>query len=743
MTQVYDVAVNSPIAQHLSYLCNEALPVGTLVKVPLGKRVVAGVVCGVAQPNPDLPLTKLKAVAQVFECLPPLSAAWLDLVRFAASYYQRSMGELATSTLPLLLREGTPESVERMLDKLSETYFAVSEGSEAALKKTAPLRHAALHALAQALLSAPATQGQASSALKALHPSANSVINRWLARGWLRLLEPPRRHSKLSHDAAQRILSAQQSLALTATHAPSASDKPILLFGTTGSGKSEVYLRAAAAALERDNNAQILILVPEINLTPQLLTQFEQAFEDTEIVALHSGLSEGERLKSWLKAHLGIAQILIGTRMAVFASLPRLALIVVDEEHDASFKSQEGARYSARDLAIYRAAQAKIPIVLGSATPSLESWIAAERGRYTQVDMPERISAAPLPKLRLVDARQLPREQRYSGGLSNVVCEAIEARIAKREQTLIFLNRRGYAPVISCAQCGWLSDCAHCSAYQVFHKSDRTLRCHHCSTTRRVPSACPSCGSHDLRPVGHGTQKLEEWLIDRFAGARITRIDADTSRRKGAAAAAFAEVHAGDTDILIGTQMITKGHDFRNVSLIVALGADSALYSADFRASERLFAQLMQAAGRAGRSGLQSEIWVQTDFVIHPLFSALKAHDYAAFASRTLQEREIAGVPPFSFLALMRAEGKTQMQAQDFLKEARLQAESLAQDAGITLYSPVPMSMQRIADVERAQMLIESGSRKSLQAFLQQWLTALRSHKTSVRWAVDVDPLEI
>jgi primosomal protein N' (replication factor Y) (superfamily II helicase) len=742
------VAVDSPFAATLTYLHESPLPEGSLVRVPLGKREMSGVVCAQALADVGIQAHKLKPILQVFECLPPLSKAWLDLANFAASYYQRGLGELALAALPLGLREGTPASVERAMDKLIDTHVAVCAGQEAALAKATPPRHASLHALGLALLAAPPAQGLASSGMRELHAGANAIVQRWLSKGMVQLIAAPTRTPRLGAQARARELSAQQSAALATINSHStdaAISKPLLLWGATGSGKTEVYLRAAAAVLERDASAQILILVPEINLTPQLQAQFEGAFEGAEVVALHSGLSEGERLRAWLKAHLGIASIMLGTRMAVFASLPRLALIMVDEEHDASFKSQEGARYSARDLAVYRATQAKIPIVLGSATPSLESWLAAQRGRYTRIDMPERISDAPLPSLRLVNARQLPREQRFAGGLSTLVCEAIEARLAKqpREQTLIFLNRRGYAPVISCAQCGWLSDCMHCSAYQVFHKADRSLRCHHCSTTRRVPVACPACGSHDLRPVGHGTQKLEEWLTERFPTAHITRIDADTSRRKGAAAAAFAQVHAGETDILLGTQMVTKGHDFRGISLIVALGADSALYSADFRASERLFAQLMQAAGRAGRSGLVSEMWVQTDFVTHPLFTALKTHDYASFAALTLQEREMAGMPPFSFLALMRAEAKTQIQAQDFLKQAREQAQALATEAGITLYAPVPMSMQRIADVERAQMLMECTNRKALQGFLQQWIAQLKAQKTAVRWAVDIDPLEI
>lgn len=726
------VAVDSPLPQLLSYASEQALPSGTLVRVPLGSRRVTGMVAAPGAAG-DVAPAALKPVAAVFESIPPLSAGWQRLAQFAADYYQRPLGEIVAASLPPPLLDNEPAYLERVLDKLIEPTYAVTAAGAQAIRRSVPDRFEALALLARRACEGPLAPSEG----RALHRDAARHLSAWYEAGWLRIVPreapPPR-----LRDGPP--LTAQQQQALAHLAAPAGGGfRPSLLWGATGSGKTEVYMQLCGKLLAADPQIQVLVLVPEINLTPQLEAAFRERFDGGEVVTLHSGLADGERLRNWLKAHLGVAQIVLGTRMAVLASLPRLRLIVVDEEHDASYKQQEGARYSARDLAVARAQIEGIPVVLGSATPSLESWHAARQGRYARVDMPQRIGEAAWPQVRIADMRRVPRDQ----WLAPAVCAAIEARIARGEQSLVFLNRRGYAPVITCAQCGWLSACPHCSAYQVFHKSDRSLRCHHCSTTRRVPVACPDCGSLDLRPVGHGTQRLEEWLAERFPQARIARIDADTTRRKGSAAAAFADVHAGEVDILVGTQMVTKGHDFRRVSLVAAVGVDSALYSANFRASEALFAHLMQAAGRAGRAGLQSEMWVQTAFAAHALFTALKAHDYAAFARHLLAEREQAGMPPYSFLALARAEARTQDEARGFLQQARDAGQALAAECGVTLYAPVPMALQRVADTERAQMLIECARRKALQRFLRAWLATLRAIKTRVRWAVDVDPLEI
>jgi primosomal protein N' (replication factor Y) len=565
--------------------------------------------------------------------------------------------------------------------------------------------------------------------------------------------------------AAGLPLSAQQTQALADI---AAQPGPFLIYGATGSGKTEVYLQAVQRSLEADPKAQALLMVPEINLTPQLEERVVARFGAAQVVSMHSGMTPAQRLQSWLAAHSGRARIVLGTRMAVFASMPHLQLIVVDEEHDPSYKQQEGARYSARDLAIYRGRLEGAKVILGSATPSLESWHhsrpAAEGGRYQRLLMPERVGAGQLPFVRRVDMNNQPRKTVLSAPL----LAAIQARVERGEQCMLLLNRRGYAPVLHCADCGWKSECSHCSAFRVFHKLDRTLRCHHCGFTERVPRACPACGNADIAPLGRGTEQLEEHLAELLASVRrpdgqavqILRIDADSTKHKGALESQLAQVHSGEVDVLVGTQMIAKGHDFRRITLVAAINPDNALFSSDFRAPERLFALLMQAGGRAGRDAsqsAQSEMWVQTFHPKHDVFAALKTHDYPAFAASQLMEREQAGLPPWSFQALLRADARSQEVAQSFLNAAShaLQAQA-AQDptldallAQVSLYPAVPMSIQRVANVERAQMLIESPSRMALQKVLAEMHPVLHAqravpaHKGLIRWLVDVDPLAI
>jgi primosomal protein N' (replication factor Y) (superfamily II helicase) len=433
---------------------------------------------------------------------------------------------------------------------------------------------------------------------------------------------------------------------------------PMLLYGVTGSGKTEVYLQACAQVLAREADAQILIMVPEINLTPQLEGNIRARFPGVMVATLHSSLSEGERMLHWLAAHDGRARIVLGTRLAILASLPNLKLIVIDEEHDPSYKQQEGLRYSARDLAVWRARQLAIPIVLGSATPSLESWHHAQSGRYRKLELRERaVKDAVLPRVRVVDMeRDKPKD-----GLTSTLMAALRQRMERGEQSLLFLNRRGYAPVITCEACGWISNCRRCTSYMVLHKPEHRLRCHHCSLELRIPRACPDCGNVDLQPLGRGTQRVEEGLQAMFPEARILRIDADSTRRKGSAQEAFDTVHRGEVDILVGTQMVAKGHDFKKLTLVGVLNPDTALFSQDYRASERLFAQLMQVAGRAGRAartdgGSEPEVLIQTRYATHPLYGAVVNHDYDRFAGGLLAERRQAMLPPFMYQALLRAE---------------------------------------------------------------------------------------
>ena len=687
---VLRVAVEAP--QHsgltgaLDYLSEQPLPPGTLLRVPLGKRVLLGIVWHGA---PAVPAGyALRPVGEVFEALPPLAPAWLALVDFAAGYYQRSVGELALAVLPPELRKldaaGLTQRLARLIKKLDKA-GAVLPG--------------------RAVLSRPALGPEQQAALAAFEA----------ARA---LPQPP----------------------------------PMLLHGVTGSGKTEVYLRATEAVLAAGRQA--LVLVPEINLTPQLEARFAERFPQHRLVAMHSGLTPVQRLRHWLMAHLGRADIVLGTRLSVFAPLPRLGLIVVDEEHDPSYKQQEGARYSARDLAIYRGHLEHVPVILGSATPSLETWQRAQAGRYQWVTLAQRVGGGVLPRVRLFDMGVLPKLAGQAPVLAPPVLAAMQERLARGEQSLVFLNRRGYAPVLFCADCGWKSGCPHCSAWRVFHKGERSLRCHHCGFTERVMRACPDCGNLDIAPLGRGTEKLEEQLAELLPGARIARLDADTARGKGQLEARLAQVHAGEVDVLVGTQMVTKGHDFRRITLVVAVNPDTALFASDFRAPERLFALLMQAGGRAGRdadAASRSEMWVQTWHPQHPLYAALKKHDFAAFAQSQLDDRRSAGLPPYSHLALLRAESRDPAVALAWLQEAATLAAGLVGagrgTAEVTLYPPVPPTVSKVAGIERLQMLVEATSRLQLQRLLADWLPLLHSlrsrHKGLARWAIDVDPLAI
>ena len=700
--------VHSQVAGPLTYSSAHPLPPGSLVRVPLGQRELLGVVwdtpADTAAPalNPD----KLRAIAGSLDGIAPLTPAWRQLITFAAHYYQRSPGEVALAALPPQLRDLSTLQLTRLLKK------------------------------------------HAKAALSDLPESVTAMLS--------------------------IALTAEQTSAIARFDAETG---PFLLFGATGSGKTEVYLHSVQQLLARDPAAQAMVMVPEINLTPQLearfMARFGPLYGENAVVSMHSGMTPAQRLKSWLAAHSGAARIVLGTRMAVFASLPRLQLIIVDEEHDPSYKQQEGARYSARDLAVYRGKLEGAKVLLGSATPSLESWHhsrpASEGGRYVRLEMPSRVGAnAALPLVRRVDMNHQPKKCVFAPPL----LKAIEERIARGEQSMVFLNRRGYSPVLHCADCDWKSECPHCSAFRVFHKIDRTLRCHHCGFTERVPRACPACGNPDIAPMGRGTERLEEHLAELLAQVRrpnsvsehwpegepvrIARIDADTTKHKGELESQLARVHSGEVDVLVGTQMIAKGHDFRRITLVAAINADSALFSSDFRAPERLFSLLMQAAGRAGRDAgisAQSEMWVQTMHPTHPLFEALKRHDYPAFAAGQLKERAQAAMPPFSFQALVRAEARTQEVAQGFLTAACVAVPLMAQAdmiaRHITLYPAVPMTIQRVANIERAQMLIESPSRAALQRFLNAWQAVLHATRKQpagqglIRWAVDVDPLSI
>mgnify|MGYP001243264716 CR=1 FL=1 len=532
-----------------------------------------------------------------------------------------------------------------------------------------------------------------------------------------------------------RRLNDDQDRAVTAITMAQGTYAPFLLNGVTGSGKTEVYLAAADAVLARDG--QVLLLVPEINLTPQLVARVRTARPDVPVAVMHSGLAAGERRAAWLAAAEGSARIVLGTRLAVFAPLPSLGLVIVDEEHDASYKQQDNVRYNARDAAIWRAHRRNVPVVLGSATPSLETWLAAKEGRYRRLDLPRRADPrASLPAIRFVEHRAA----RVTDGIGEDLRAAIALRLSRGEQSLVFVNRRGFAPSLVCASCKWESHCPRCSARLTTHRTPPALRCHHCGHTERVPRSCPACGNVDLVPLGFGTQRLERALIEAFPAARIARVDRDTTRAKGAFAAVRKDVEANALDILVGTQMLAKGHDFPRLTLVGVLGADNALYSADFRATERLAALLVQVAGRAGRAGSPGEVIVQTDFAEHPVYAALRAHDYASFADALLEERRAAQLPPLVHAALLGAEAHRREDVDAFLAAAHEAARAVA-DHEVEVFAPVPALLARRAGYERGQIVVQSERRGALQRFLPQWRAALADLPgRRTRWALDVDP---
>jgi len=563
----------------------------------------------------------------------------------------------------------------------------------------------------------------------------------------LRRIDPPKARTSRRAGKAPPLheppkLTAEQSAALATIASGGDGFKAYLLHGVTGSGKTEVYLRLIERTLAAGQ--QVLLLVPEINLTPQLEARIAARFPQAGLVSLHSELTEAARTRNWRAALEGTARIVLGTRLAIFTPLPDLGLIVVDEEHDASFKQQDGMRYSARDVAVFRARERNVPIVLGSATPSLESWAnatdARTPARYTLLTLAERaVENARLPVVQRVDTRL----EKLQDGLSGALLLAIEKRLERGEQSLVFLNRRGYAPVLTCTNCGWISHCTRCAANLVLHLADGRLRCHHCGFECRVPKACPTCGNQDIQPFGRGTQRLEEVLSARFPQARILRVDRDSAKSRKQWEVLCAQIHAGEADILVGTQMLAKGHDFPKLTLVGALGADSALFAADWRAPERLFAQLMQVAGRAGRAELPGEVLIQTQFPEHPLYASLVRHDYPAFANEQLKEREQAGFPPYTYQAMLRAEAPIMADSLAFLTTARAWPQA-TEHAEVMFYDPVPMRLARRANMERAQLLIESPSRRALQRYLSEWLVLLDAIKapSKLRWHLEVDPLE-
>lgn len=724
------VALDVPLPTLFDYLLPSAAElraaplIGRRVRVPFGRGSRIGIILeAVAQSS--LPVDRLKSVLEVFHDEPALDADVLDLLQFATRYYHHPIGGSVFTALPRRLRDGARSTSARAeAVRLTESGHLLAPG---AVSKKAVLQRRLLDALA-ARAPVPIER------LQQIGASARKVLRDWVQCGWIEACALEM--SVASPSAAQPpevvpSLTSAQLGAVQAVLAAPAQFAPFLLRGVTGSGKTEVYLHLAASCLA--SGRQALVLVPEIGLTPQLLQRFEARFPAAELIVLHSDLSEGQRLQRWRAAQSGRPCVVIGTRLAVFTPLPGLGLVVVDEEHDLSYKQQEGLRYSARDLALLRGKMRSVPVVLGSATPSLESYANVRAGRYRLLELPERADARP-PHIHCVDTRRMQLRH----GLSVHLLDALRARLERGEQSLVFVNRRGFAPALVCAACGWTCPCTRCSARLVVHLKAQQLRCHYCGHVQPVVRACPDCGNQDLLPAGHGTQRIEQALQEALPNARVLRVDRDTTRGREAFSALHARIRDLEVDVLVGTQMMAKGHDFPRLTLVGVINADSSLYSSDFRAAERLYAQLTQVAGRAGRAELPGEVIIQTAFPDHPLYAHVCRQDFHAFAEEALQERREMRFPPFAHQALLRAEATRREAVEGYLQRAAAHGAALGHE--VEIFDPVAPPIARVAGRERAQLLVQAGSRVALQRFLDEWVPSLPDR--SVRWSLDVDPVD-
>jgi len=727
---ILQVALGVPLRRAFDYLPPKH-PSGTTcrpcaglrIRVPFGARQLIGIIVGVVTRS-SIPVEKLKPASEILDDAPVFDRVTLELLRWAADYYHHPIGEVFAAALPASLRAG---GATRTATEIWELALAGRQELINPSDRRAPQQRALLAWLAEA---GPSTAAE----LRVRFTPAQ--LRAAAARAWI--APATETHSDgaapaFTAEPSEVDLTTAQATAVAGIAASLGRYAAHLLYGVTGSGKTEVYLRTIARAIA--DGGQALVLVPEIGLTPQLVARFERRFR-SGVAVLHSGLAGVQRRDAWRAAHNGEARIVIGTRSAVFASLPRLALIVVDEEHDASYKQQEGFRYSARDLAVLRAQRANVPVVLGSATPSLETLANVDQGRYSQLSLPQRPGVARAPTMRLVDLKRHACEQ----GLSQPALQAIEKHLVAGGQVIIFLNRRGYAPTLFCNQCGWVAPCEHCDARMTLHRRAERLRCHHCGAQREVPIVCGNC-RHPLLAVGQGTERVEESLVRMFPDAPLARLDRDTVGARGGAAAVLERVHGGEARILVGTQMLTKGHDFPQVSLVVILEADQGLFASDYRATERLAQTIIQVAGRAGRDARAGEVLIQTAFPEHPLLGRLVTDGYSAFAAGALTERREANWPPYSRLALLRAEAKDTDRVDEFLRVAA----GLGAAADVTVRGPAPALMARRADYFRAHLLVEAGGRAALQRFLSRWLPQIEAlgAPPGLRWSIDVDPLEV
>ena len=723
------IAVNVPLSDGLlTYSHSEPLPLGARVLVPFRNKTVVGIVWE-TDIAPDMDAARILGVQTTFSDEPPLPESWRDLLSFTSRYYHYPTGQAVFAALPQGLKE--TRAVEMPQPPL---FYALNEAGRA--QTPPPARFNKKAALWDALLSG----GMTMTALKQVNAQAAKLIEDWAEQGWIETMEAAKSvlescHGQASH--SEFVLNADQQQASDEIQTTFGSFQPFLLYGITGSGKTEVYFDAMAKVLAQGR--QVLFLLPEINLTPQLLKRVEDRFADVPTAVLHSQMAAGKRTQDYLRAMLGQAKLVIGTRLAVFTPMDDVGLIVVDEEHDGSFKQDNELRYHARDLAVWRAKQSGCPVVLGSATPSLESWHKAQSGAYCLLQLTERAhTAAQLPQVDILNVGRL----KLDNGFSPQALQLLKQNFEAGGMSLVYLNRRGFAPALFCGDCGHTFGCPNCSAKMVLHQRARQLRCHHCDHREPIPFKCPDCGNQDLTAVGHGTQRVEETLRAFLPKAAVVRVDRDSTAHKNDWADLYRRIADNEIDILVGTQMLAKGHDFARLNLVIVLNADGSLYSADFRAPERLFAELMQVSGRAGRADKPGKVLIQTQLPEHPVFAAVKAQDYAVFAENELNERQMFAMPPFGFQTAVRADAPRVADAMEFLNAAKETLAPLLPES-VSQFGAAPMLMVRLAERERAQIFLESTSRQDLHRAVSLWVQVLQQNRDGkIRWSVDVDPQE-
>ena len=716
------IAVNVPLSDGLlTYSHSEQLPQGARVLVPFRNKTVVGIVWE-TDIAPDMDTARILSVQTAFSDEPPLPESWRDLLSFTSRYYHYPTGQAVFAALPQGLKE--TRVVEMPQPPL---FYALNEAGRA--QTPPPARFNKKAALWDALLSG----GMTMAALKQVNAQAAKLIEDWTEKGWIETTEA----AKPVLRSSEFQLNANQQKASDEIQTTFGSFQPFLLYGITGSGKTEVYFDAMAKVLAQGR--QVLFLLPEINLTPQLLKRVENRFADVPTAVLHSQMAAGKRTQDYLRAMLGQAKLVIGTRLAVFTPLPDVGLIVVDEEHDGSFKQDNELRYHARDLAVWRAKQSGCPVVLGSATPSLESWHKAQSGAYRLLQLTERAhTAAQLPQVDILNVGRL----KLDNGFSPQALQLLKQNFEAGGMSLVYLNRRGFAPALFCGDCGHTFGCPNCSAKMVLHQRARQLRCHHCDHREPIPFKCPDCGNQDLTAVGHGTQRVEETLRTFLPKATVVRVDRDSTAHKNDWADLYRRIADNEIDILVGTQMLAKGHDFAQLNLVIVLNADGSLYSADFRAPERLFAELMQVSGRAGRADKPGKVLIQTQLPEHPVFAAVKAQDYAVFAENELNERQMFAMPPFGFQTAVRADAPRVADAMEFLNAAKETLAPLLPES-VSQFGAAPMLMVRLAERERAQIFLESTSRQDLHRAVSLWVQVLQQNRDGkIRWSVDVDTQE-